>query len=300
MGGVVRERCAGRRRAPHLSGGLPEPTATPCLTGSDPPRTRQAGPATAARRPGACSALRPIWPRPRPQTFRIASGKRPSSRIKILSLGLTGPQRLRKRLELRSRLHRHRVQRSRLPASGALVLHRDARLTLYRRYRLVQRVGCRLPRSRESAESAMQTAAYLAGGESFSQSVTTRAGDLENMMRTRISGSVLHLDDLSVFARGGNALERVPMGTDAVAALKDSVLGHVETQQSRLSDVRSRLPNSRSSPSVRQRRQATSEAPGSDRHTIRGTGPLLRQPGQRAREVMKERRARFDSRPLSQ
>lgn len=50
------------------------------------------------------------------------------------------------------------------------------------------------------------------------------------MAQVRVSGSVLHLDDLSIFARGGNALDRVPMGTDVVAALRDSVLGMAREQ----------------------------------------------------------------------
>jgi hypothetical protein len=67
-------------------------------------------------------------------------------------------------------------------------------------------------------------------GDIFTHAVTTGAGDLEMMAQVRVSGSVLHLDDLSVFARGGNALERTPMGTDAVAALRDSVLNMAREQ----------------------------------------------------------------------
>jgi len=67
-------------------------------------------------------------------------------------------------------------------------------------------------------------------GEIFAHSISTGSGNLEMMAQTRVSGSVLHLDDLMIFARTGTQLERVPMGTDAVITLRNGVLAMAREQ----------------------------------------------------------------------
>jgi len=84
--------------------------------------------------------------------------------------------------------------------------------------------------SRLSVAANTATRAGFVDGEIFSHAVTTGSGNLEMMAQARVSGSVLHLDDLMVFARTGTQLERVPMGTDAVVTLRNSVLAMAREQ----------------------------------------------------------------------
>ncbi|MCF4121994.1 hypothetical protein L1785_13500 [Antribacter sp. KLBMP9083] len=71
---------------------------------------------------------------------------------------------------------------------------------------------------------------HFADGDIFAHSLRTGGGELELMAQVRVAGSTLYLDDLSVFAAGGNALERVPMGPVAVGALRNDILDMAREQ----------------------------------------------------------------------